>query len=99
MYFQPNRFLLIALCYLLLLPVISQYFTIRDNNLRIYSISGLSPDFTSHRPHRADSSIILCVPAAFTSTKIGHVDGIYVIDGQNHFNDTMHRIYDYFGLK
>lgn len=44
----------------------------------------------TQRPHRKDLSVVLCIPAAFTSA-YGQIDGVYAVDGkfynQNHPDD------------
>lgn len=71
----------------------SQNINITNVNIKIYDISDVNIDFRDARPDKNDTIIKMCIPAAFTSTRMGFIDGIYIVNGVPFLQDTMHRKY------
>jgi len=88
-----NRFPLFLALIILTHLTNSQDIKVYNVGLRIYDISELSVDFLNQRPDRNDTAIKLCIPAAFTSTTKGQIDGLFVINGHRYLLDTLHRKY------
>lgn len=52
------------------------------NEYLIINPNGARMAFTVNRPSKSDSSILLCIAAAFTGLADGKVDGAYAVDGK-----------------
>lgn len=97
MYSYRNKTSLRGITFLLIIfsfnSAITQNIKIDLLNLRVFDITEFNIDFRDMRPDQKDLNIKMCLPAAFTSTRKGFIDGIYVLNGTIKVLDTMHRKY------
>lgn len=53
-----------------------------DEFYTVYYLLDKKIALTDKRPSKADTSIFLCIPAAFTQLDDGSIDGLFIIDGK-----------------
>ncbi|HET6991856.1 MAG TPA: phosphodiester glycosidase family protein [Bacteroidia bacterium] len=53
-----------------------------DEFYSIYHLRNLKVEITNVRPLQSDTSIKLCIPAAFTQLDDGSIDGLFIINGK-----------------
>jgi hypothetical protein len=53
-----------------------------DEFYSVYYLRNLNINITNIRPQQSDTSIKLCIPAAFTQLDDGNIDGLFIVNGK-----------------